>query len=129
MKPFNLEQALAGKPVQLKEGILVKKVYYIPETTDGQQVMVVYEPRENDTRTAINFYDIYGNFNYPDTHGHIKDSRLDLFMVEEKIKGFVNIYKDQSGTNYTSSKIHETMEIALECRHLEGYVKTIEITI
>ena len=115
MKPFNLQEALAGKPVVTKDGRKVTEIYHFntAETTHPVYACIdkhVYIFREEGT-----FYD-----NYP--------SHLDLFMEEPIIEGWVNIYYQNITGNMWTGDVHPTYEQAVNTKEdYLNYVKTIKI--
>lgn len=60
MKPFNLNEALAGKPVQLREGQKAIIKFVIPNPSDPYEV-VGYTYSDNDTR-ELYYWTINGAF-------------------------------------------------------------------
>lgn len=41
MKPFNLQEAIAGKPIQTRDGCVLKFVAYVPEAREGYKVVIL----------------------------------------------------------------------------------------
>ena len=117
MKPFNLKEALAGKPVVMRNGKKVDTIYYLKEK-QGQQVAVFIEDDKIET-----WHNENGSFFYDNNI-----SEYDLFMYEEPVKLFLNIYKSNTG-RYYSGMIHKDAKEALENRNNQEFFKTIEITI
>ena len=121
IKPFNLEEAKAGKPVCTRDGKPARiicfdrkaKTYPIIALIDKGPFEVVYT------------YNNKGEY----TNSSIGD--FDLMMVLSKRKGWVNLYKNSminSTEDRVAGKIFATRNDALECISDEGrYVNTIEI--
>ena|ERR1700686_121316 len=83
MKPFNLQDALAGKPVVTRDGKAVKQLAFFPEA-EKYSVIAYSAGDEVDTYTKD------GRFlNY----GAVNDSSRDLFMAGTMKTGWVNIYR------------------------------------
>lgn len=87
MKPFNLAEALAGKPVVNRDG---KKVVHIADTGFDIEYPVAYIVEHH----AQNFpYFIRRNGTYVSG-----SSKFDLFMATEKVTKYINIYEGNSTT-------------------------------
>jgi hypothetical protein len=82
MRPFNLQEALAGKPVVTRDGKEVKQIAYFPDAKTYP--VVAYSSKDE-----VDTYTEDGKF----LTGTVEGSR-DLFMVSTKKTGFVNIYRD-----------------------------------
>jgi len=99
MKPFNLEQALAGKPVMTREGRKVVRIFYAEEACENSQVICVFE-------TGVVFpY-------YKDGAYTTSSSVNDLVMAPTKKEGWINIYNVLS-LDVTGKNIYPTEEAAL----------------
>lgn len=96
MKPFNLEEALSGKPVVTEGGDEVIIAGYNPKMNPYDQVIGWVDNAAKSWNTKGKYY-----------KGVI--SNYDLFMKPETktIKGWMNIYNDNR-----TSKIHKSKEIA-----------------
>lgn len=81
MKPFNLEEALAGKKVVTRDGRKVISIHYIPSSPYALKVVAVIEG-------AFNEYRYYYNGCY-DTS--VTGTSHDLFMAPEKKEVWVNL--------------------------------------
>lgn len=100
LKPFNLEQALAGKPVMTREGRKVVHIFYAEEACENSQVICVFE-------TGVVF--LY----YKDgTYTAYASSLNDLFMAPTKKEGWINVYNVLS-LDVTGKNIYPTEEAAL----------------
>ncbi len=117
MKEFNLEEALAGKPVQTRDG---REVTQLTKFETGRAWCLI-GILEGDFRS----YDINGKYSRDSIHDK------DLFMAPEKKSVWVNVYESKDNTDefqvYTS-RLHPTKESALAHRKDYNYIKTIEIT-
>jgi hypothetical protein len=116
MKPFNLEEALAGKPVVCRNGWEVTEIVYMPTVTGRLKVFAV-------AHGVVRAYDREGNFStFTDTH------ELDLFMLEEKKSLWINLYNNEGDLFVTAYKTEvEAKDRGLSTLEFE-YIKTIEIT-
>lgn len=84
LKPFNLKDALAGKPVVTRSGLKVLRIFETPELTEFHKVQaVVDEPGKPQLLT----YSVNGLFS-----DQSWSRNLDLFMAAEKKSGWANIY-------------------------------------
>jgi hypothetical protein len=120
MKQFNLESALAGKPVITGNGRKVTQLHLFNTNTE-QPLLGIVEGDEDIFSWGTN-----GKYNAN------KDTSFDLFMATEKKSVWVNVYESEEGSDdefkvYTS-RLHPTKESALAHRKDYNYVKTIEIT-
>ncbi len=118
MKPFNLEEAKAGKPVCNRA---------------GEDVRIVCFDRKSDFNTPI--IALHINDGAEDLFSHKIDgkygegclvSKFDLFMKGEKREGWVNIYR-YCDNGCTSNIIHKTFEDAYKNRNVDGYITTTKI--
>ena len=112
MEPFNLEEALAGKPVVTLHGIPVTDIAYFPSSLD----CIVYGVVNGKIMT----FDIIGkhltNFDY------LKD--CDLFMATILESGWINVYKDGTISDIPCG----TKEAAVEYNNSDkAILDTIEI--
>jgi hypothetical protein len=116
-KPFNLEEALVGKPCITRGGKKVTEIVYMSTMTGNNKVLAVSEG-------CARLYNEHGKLS-----SIIEVHELDLLMVWEKWKKksiWVNVYYFSDiirlGSHYNSK------EEALESIDSEFYIKTIEIT-
>lgn len=117
MKPFNLEEAKAGKPVCNRDGNDVRIICFDSRNNSNNPIVALHT--EGDIE-EIFFHDINGK--------HQNFSRFDLFMKSEKKEGWVNIYKDSCGTYRNSILIHLSKEDAIKERYLiDNYIDTVKI--
>ena len=113
MKPFNLEEALAGKPVI---------------TRDGKEVtqLVKFDIKDWDCLYGVIDTDVH-SWNINGKYFLNKETEYDLFMKTENSSIWVNVYEDYSGI--IVGKEYCTKKEALKNTYkFDGYIKTIEIT-
>lgn len=105
-RPFNLEEALAGKPVVTRDGQEVTQITLFEGTTTSHPVFAVLEG------------DILC-FNENGMHG-INSSSLDLFMKVRTMTVWVNLYPDCAVHPYTSKEDADKSARAsrIECREV-----------
>lgn len=99
MKPFNLEQALAGAPVITREGRNVVRIFYAEEACENSQVICVFE-----TETVFHYYKDGAYTNSSSVH--------ELVMAPQKKEGWINVYNVHS-LDVTGKNIYPTEEAAL----------------
>jgi hypothetical protein len=119
MKPFNLKEALSGKPVVTRTGDAVSQLYLFDCDDDLPLMGVLHNEIHSFTKD--------GKWSTYDT-----DKRdTDLFMAPEKKSIWVNVYEvmDSLSEEFELSigKIHGTKESAIISKN-KNYIKTIEIT-
>lgn len=81
MKPFNLADALAGKPVMTRDGMKVIRLIELPEAKPKSRLVAVLEDGETAT------------FNEGGRYYSMRDSSLDLFMAPTKKEGYIATIK------------------------------------
>ena len=84
MKPFNLEEALAGKPVVTRDGREVTEIHYFKTDKSSYPLGAV----------------IGGNTTWFKLNGKQNDdpeSDYDLFMKEEEVTMYVHVFETQNG--------------------------------
>lgn len=100
LKPFNLEQALAGAPVITRDGMRVIRLIELPEAKPKSRLVAVFEDGETAT------------FHKGGRYYSMRDSSLDLFMATTKKEGWINVYNVHS-LDVTGKNIYPTEEAAL----------------
>ena len=116
MKPFNLKEALAGKPVITRDGRPVKIAGYNPDAINSGEKLVGWVDGN-----IFSWFDDGASF-------YDKESSYDLFMASEKRTYWVNVYRCHDG-KLTTSKFYDTEEEAKKKRENDGYICTYPITI
>lgn len=97
MKPFNLEEAKAGKPLVTRDERKAQFIAHVPECSDTSRVIVLL-----DGYSSVSSYSENGVF----ITGMNNDE--DLFMASEKRTGWINIYHP----NVCGTGIYESEEAA-----------------
>lgn len=85
IKPFNLKEAIEGKPLVNRQGKPVKFIAYVPEAVDCYRLIVL------DCNNQIVCY--YDDGSYIGTKEHF----MDVFMAPTKRTVWVNLYSVTSG--------------------------------
>lgn len=80
MKPFDLEAAKRGEPIQTRDGQLVKFIAHVPEADESQRLVILID------NTVVGFYK-------KGTHARDLETELDLFMAPRKRTVWVNLYR------------------------------------
>lgn len=116
MKPFNLKEALEGKPVVTRNNLSVTQLTLF-ETDNIYPLRAVIERCVCEFTTGGLF------------HNEALDHKYDLFMATEKKSIWINVYLDKDG-QITLSHKHYSIESALRSTKTINwsYIKTIEIT-
>jgi len=116
LKPFNLEQALAGAPVVTRNGCPIVELKYLQ--TSSKLAVVRKEP---DDKLISYFVPCDGKF------GDTIDYTTDLFMATTKKEGWVNIYNPSSkNLNGVSGFVYNSREEAI-ANQASGYIATAKI--
>lgn len=85
-KPFNLQDALAGKPVVTRAGEAVQEIHYFESNTEGLYPVVAIVNGEKFDYTKLGVYDVRKP----------GESSRDLLMAAEY--EWANIYRDGSSS-------------------------------
>lgn len=117
MKPFNLEEAKAGKPVCNREGNDVRIICFDKRSKYSIPIVALHGDFDGQEEVRVHRND--GSW-------ASKKSKHDLFMKSEKREGWVNIYR-YGDNNCTSNIIHKTFEAAYKNRNADGYITTTKI--
>ena len=122
MKPFNLEEAKAGKPVCTRDGRPVRILCFDLKNNTFPIAATI----ETAHSEEVFIFTLDGKYNTN------RDSYLDLFMAVEKKTGWINIYKDKN-YNRCSSIIYSDEEMAKNFKgntisNSYSYIDTIQIT-
>lgn len=121
MKPFNLEEAIQGKPLVTRDGRKVLDFHYFKNADVAYPVIAVIEGRG-----SLVEYKANGVFTM-----HKPDSPNDLFMYEEPKSYYTNIHRLRAcSEGIFIGPVYENKEEALTIgKSYNDYIKTIEITV
>jgi hypothetical protein len=116
MKPFNLKEALDGKPVVTRTGDAVTQLYLFDCDDDLPLMGVLHNELHSFTKDGK--WSTYDN-----------DKRdTDLFMAPEKKSIWVNFWKTENNTIFTSSHNREDQaDLEIENKLNSKHIKKIEI--
>lgn len=121
MKPFNLEEALSGKPVITRDGKKVTHIRYFPELEGKSEPVSGVVDNE-----SIETFESDGKY----LKGHSGSMfDYDLFMDVEKVSGYVNVYQSSTVEKviYFGSGFYKTHQEARANGKGTDYIKTIPI--
>lgn len=128
LRPFNLEQAKAGKPVITRDGRSVRIICFDREGYDATIIgLIKQEVGDKEEIGTWNTSGIYFDVSSPN----------DLFMAPTKITKWFNIYKDEEHSFRLGTRLgYSTKEAATKGRicsiienENENYITTIPIEI
>lgn len=105
MKPFDLEAAKRGDPIQTRGGVPVKFIAHIPEANEIDRVVVYYDGR---VRTRFE----NGKFSKG-----AETATADLVMAPKRTKYWANVYRFRGELRL--GNMHSSAELAE--RSGEGY--------
>ncbi len=103
MKPFNLEEAKAGKPLVTRDGRKARFIAHVPECTASWRVVAHIFGSG-----TTNSFSEDGKLLSP------SENSLDLFMATERREGWVNVYKDRSTSEAYHTKA-DAEKYAIHC--------------
>lgn len=121
MKPFNLEEAKAGKPVCTRDGDKARIVCFDKKSETHPIGALIYDDGAGD-ETFLTFK-LDGRYMLDDE----RDSVYDLFMAEVKHTGYAALFKHASGMYVLSSKVFGTEAQAISDTCPSGLVAVIPI--
>lgn len=122
MRPFNLEEAKAGKPVCTRDGKDARIICFDMRNPIYQIVALIDDKAFYNTE-IISLCTKSGT---DAING--EDTRNDLFMKTEKKEGWVNVYEHPEHESFVGSKIFESEESAkMAALKNDGYRATTKI--
>ena len=116
MKPFNLEEALAGKPVVTRQGIPVTQIVHFKNVNNRYEIFGVLN-------NEIESWTILGEYN-KSLNNHARD----IFMLPEKKSIWVNVYKGYDNEVVLGDHYPTLDRAKSQIISDNTYIKTIEIT-
>ena len=121
MRPFNLDEAKAGKPVCTRDGRDVRIICF-DMRTPIYPIVALIDDKEFYNTEIISIYTKSG------TDAIKGGSSNDLFMKTEKKEGWVNVYEEPKHGSFVGSSIFETEESAkLAATNIDKYKTTTKI--
>lgn len=115
-KPFNLEEAKAGKPVCTRDG---RKARIICFDRVGDFPIVALTDDRDYKEEGVNLYDI---------NGKGSNECFDLMMIPEKKERWINIYRNKKGEYWSEMIMFSTKKDAIDFVHDNAqYVKTVKV--
>jgi hypothetical protein len=119
MKPFNLEEALAGKPVQTRDGRKVTEIVHLKTIDVTYPIIAVVD------KTPVAYTMVGREWQSG------ADSRGDLFMAPEIVTKWGNVYQNCNNGKYFIGTLFETEGEAKggASNAPANYISTVPITI
>lgn len=116
MKPFNLQEALAGKPVVTRDGLKVTEIYHFKTGTSAYSVHACIDGRIKEYTQRGTYYET-GN-----------GSDFDLFMEEPIVESWFNVYCQSDINHMWIGDAYRTYDDAISvANQSKNYIKTIKI--
>lgn len=119
-KPFDLEQAKAGKPVCTRRGHKARIICFDAKISGNYPIIALVEDVHHPTYEVVYSFSNEGEYRKGDTHS------LDLVMLPEKREGWINIYPGANGS-VACSNPYETKEEALKNSKCSNVIDTVRI--
>lgn len=119
MRPFNLEEAIQGKPLVTRDGRKILDFHYFKDVKELYPIIAVV-----DGESSIRSYTEIGRCFRSET-----ESKTDLLMYEEPKTYYANVYRYSDEMILTSNGILSKEAMIKQGENRKNYVKTIEITI
>lgn len=119
MKPFNLEEAKAGKPVCIRNGSPAR-ILCFDAKHDKHPIVALYVQSDGTEETGT--FGLHGHYFSDD-----EDNWRDLVMAPEKHEGWVNIYRDAAGGARTGSVFTSEVYAKKSAGNTEGYITTVRV--
>ena len=110
LKPFNFEEAKAGKPVCTRDGRKARIICF--DRVNSKPILALVDSTDGKGE------DIFGYFANGKRTDNVFENSLDLIMLSEKRSGWVNVYK---------GNLYDTESEAKKAHLEEGYIDTIKI--
>jgi len=110
MKTLNLQAAIAGAPIQLKDGQKLKFIAHVPEA------------KYNDRFVFLDS-DLSGNI------CSTADDTIHIFMTPVFKKYWANVHRSESGSIMVGVSMPDEKAVQLARDFLPGYIKTISFEI
>lgn len=121
MKPFNLKEAKAGKPVCTRDGKDVRIICY--DWKNPSSISIIALVKEEKDGESIQKYTQDGRY-YADG----SECDADLFMKPEKHEGWVNVYKKDGSKRYVDKQLFNTSVEAMNYgEKWNSYITTTKI--
>ena len=117
MKPFNLEEAKAGKPVCTRDGRKARIICFDVKAKKPIAALIT-----NDYTEEAHFY--YDN----GRSDQYQEYRYDLMMLPEKKEGWVNVYKGIDGVTFSKYPYTSKDDAIKESDILFGRIDTIKVS-
>ena len=117
LKPFNIEEAKAGKPVCTRDGRKARIICFDAILDKGNSLIVLIN---NGSYESLEVYNLDGRYYLEDL------SQYDLMMLPEKEEGFINIYRNDKMFSCSPTP-YKTRGEAFNGRKQQSYLCTIKV--
>ena len=125
LKPFNIKEAKAGKPVCTRDGRKARIICFDSKNNPRRPIVALVEHNDNE---LLYEYTIEGKERF----SHISTTGTsDLMILPEKKEGWVNVYKGDNGiSKYDCDDIvFNTKEEAIQyAQNDDSYITTVKIS-
>ena len=121
MRPFNLEEAIQGKPLVTRDGRKILDFHYFEPISKSNRYPI---QAITDGCNVLKGFTLDGKYKY-----NTEESNNDLFMYEEPKTYYVNVYRYSDEMILTSNGILSKEATIKNGGNNKNYIKTIEITI
>jgi hypothetical protein len=117
MKPFNLQEAIAGKPIQTRDGRVLKFVAHVPEAREGYKVIIM----KGDGYIGC----------WREDGKYLKDEEGDgdIVMATVVKTYWGNVYKSESGELFFGILFDNEADAMRYVDRVDGHIKTISFEI
>lgn len=125
MKPFDLEAAKRGEPVQTRDGRPARIICFDRVSSDGRYPLVVAFFGCKPTHEDVSLYTPEGRY----SEGCTREHPLDLVMAPVEREGWVNIYGNKYVGAFVGQVIYDSEDEARKRRHTNNeHAATVKIT-
>lgn len=112
MKPFNLQEALAGKPVVTRDGRKVTELHYFATALPSEQLVYVADGK-------LHYQFARGSYYPLGSHA----SEWDLFMAEEPREIWLNVYPAPWPYHFAAHPDREMAERGADGQQRDALIK------
>lgn len=118
-RPFNLEEAKAGKSVCTRDGRKARIICFDAKTLCDYPIIALVENADNSIYEAAYSFSYKGEY----LRGNMRN--IDLVIPLEEHEGWVNIYRNAGIVS--ARHIYNTKEEAIESAEEDDYIDTVRV--
>ena len=118
-RPFNLEEAKAGKSVCTRDGRKARIICFDAKTLCDYPIIALVENVDN------SIYEAAYSFSYKGAYLRGNMRNIDLVIPLEEHEGWVNIYRNAGIVS--ARHIYNTREEAMESAEEDDYIDTVRV--